>query len=264
MGAMPPVDPPRSGRRVFLLVAPLLAVMACGPGAGDPTSVTRTDDLFVSAAASLTDAFAEIGSAVEEANPGVRVLLNLGSSASLRQQILEGAPVDIFASADTANMTQIMESGETAADPEIFARNTMQIALPLGNPAGISGLGDFANEELLIGLCAATAPCGAHARDVLENAGVAGSIDSNEPDVRALLNKVGAGELDAGIVYRTDVLSSGDVEGLAIPEDVNVTADYPIAVLVNGSHPMAGSQFVEFVLSEEGQAILNRYGFSSP
>ncbi|HSJ83725.1 MAG TPA: molybdate ABC transporter substrate-binding protein [Acidimicrobiia bacterium] len=261
---MPPVDPSTPGRRVFLLIALQLALTACGSAAGDPTLTSRPDDLFVSAAASLTDAFAEVGSAVEEANPGVRVLLNLGSSSSLRQQILEGAPVDVFASADTANMAQIVESGETAADPEIFARNTMQIAFPAGNPAGITGLGDFADEDLLIGLCAATAPCGAHAREVLENAGVIPSIDSNEPDVRALLNKVGSGELDAGIVYQTDVLSSGDVEGLAIPDDVNVIADYPIAVIVNGSHPMAGSRFVEFVLSEGGQAILNRYGFSSP
>jgi molybdate transport system substrate-binding protein len=241
-----------------------LVLAACGPAAGDDTSASGTDDLIVSAAASLTDAFAEIGSAVEGSNPGVRVLLNLGSSASLRQQILEGAPVDVFASADTANMSEIVESGETAADPEIFARNTMQIAFPAGNPAGITGLGDLADEELLIGLCAATAPCGAHAREVLENAGVIASIDSNEPDVRALLNKIGAGELDAGIVYHTDVLSSGDVEGLAIPEEVNVTADYPITALVNGSHPIAGARFVEFVLSEQGQAILNRYGFSSP
>jgi molybdate transport system substrate-binding protein len=226
--------------------------------------MSRPDDLFVSAAASLSDAFAEIASAVEEANPGVRVLLNMASSASLRQQILEGAPVDVFASADTANMAQIVESGETASDPEIFARNTMEIAFPAGNPAGITGLGDFAEEEPLIGLCAATAPCGVHAREVLENAGVVPSIDSNEPDVRALLNKVGAGELDAGIVYQSDVLSSREVEGLAIPDDVNVIADYPIAVLLNGAHPIAASFFVEFVLSEEGQSILNRYGFSSP
>ena len=226
--------------------------------------MSRPDDLFVSAAASLTDAFAEIGSAVEQANPGVRVLLNLGSSASLRQQIFEGAPVDVYASADTSNMAQIVESGETATDPEIFARNTMEIAFPAGNPAGITGLGDLADEELLIGLCAATAPCGVHAREVLENASVTPSIDSNEPDVRALLYKVGAGELDAGIVYQTDVLSSGDVEGLAIPDDVNVIVDYPIAILLNGSHRIAASFFVEFVLSEEGQSILNRYGFSSP
>lgn len=264
MGTMPPVDPSSPGRRVFLIVALPLALTACWPASVEQTSMPPPDDLFVSAAASLTDAFGEIGSAVEEANPDVRVLLNLGSSASLRQQILEGAPVDVFASADTASMAQIVESGDTATDPEIFARNTMEIALPAGNPARITGLGDFADEELLIGLCAATAPCGVHAREVLENAGVIPSIDSNEPDVRALLNKVGAGELDAGIVYQTDVLSSGDVEGLAIPDDVNVIADYPIAVLVNGSHPMAGSLFVEFVLSEEGQSILNRYGFSSP
>ena len=261
-----------SGHRLIVLAVPVVALAACagtveGPTSseGDGTATALQGDLLVSAAASLADAFAEIESAFEAANPGVDVHLNLGSSSSLRQQVLEGAPGDVFASANTSNMDQVAEAGETAGDPEIFARNRMQIALPAGNPAGITGLEDLGNEDLLIGLCAEEAPCGVFGRAVLKNAGVIPSIDSNEPDVRALLTKVEAGELDAGITYVTDVLSTGGgVEGLDIPEDVNVVADYPIAALVNAPNPDAAAVFVDFVLSEQGQAILNGYGFSSP
>lgn len=188
----------------------------------------------------------------------------MGSSAALRRQILEGAPVDVLATADTFNMDRVVEHGEVATEPEVFASNRMEIVVPAGNPARITGLDDFSDEKLLIGLCAETAPCGVFAREVLENAGVVASIDSNEPDVRALLTKVGGGDLDAGIVYVTDVLSSGEVEGLAIPQDVNVLTDYPIAAIADGPNPAMAALFVEFVLSEQGRVILDRYGFSSP
>ena len=222
-------------------------------------------ELLVSAAASLTDAFAEMESAFEDANPDVDVVLNLGSSSALREQILEGAPADVFASANTSNMDQVAEAGEVAGEPEIFVTNSLQIAVPAGNPAGVTGLEDFAREELLIGLCAEDVPCGDFGRQALENAGVTPSIDTNEPDVRALLTKIEAGELDAGITYVTDVLStSGTVEGVDIPAEVNVVAEYPIATLTGAPNPEAAAAWVEFVLSEEGQAILTSYGFTSP
>ena len=129
----------------------------------------------------------------------------------------------------------------------------------------MTGLEDFAREELLIGLCAEDAPCGDFGRQALENAGVTPSIDTNEPDVRALLTKIEAGELDAGITYVTDVLStSGTVEGVDIPAEVNIVAEYPIAALAGAPNPDAAAAWVEFVLSEEGQAILTSYGFTSP
>ena len=245
---------------------------ACGGTRGGETTIAGTDtgtplqgELLVSAAASLADVFAAIGSDFEAANPGVEVQLNLGSSASLRQQVLEGAPADVYASADTANMARLVEAGETTGDPVVFARNRMEIAVPAGNPAAITGLGDFADPRLLIGLCAEQVPCGAYALEVLGNAGVTPSVDSNEPDVRALLTKIAAGELDAGITYLTDVLSAGGgVEGLAIPEDVNVTVDYPIATLAGAPNPEIAARFVDFVFSGQGQAILDGYGFSSP
>ena len=243
-----------------------LTIIACVLGMVIACSGSSVEgELLVSAAASLTDAFAEMESAFEDANPDVDVLLNLGSSSALREQILEGAPADVFASANTSNMDQVAEAGELAGDAEVFVTNSLQIAVPTGNPARVTGLEDFARDELLIGLCAEDVPCGDFGRQALENAGVIPSIDTNEPDVRALLTKIEAGELDAGITYVTDVLAaSGSVEGLEIPAEVNVVAEYPIAALTGAPNPDAASAWVEFVLSEEGQAILTSYGFTSP
>jgi molybdate transport system substrate-binding protein len=253
--------------RLIVVVMIVLALAACGDSAGDATTAGAgiRGELLVSAAASLTDAFAEVETAFETANPDVDLVLNLGASSSLREQILEGAPADVFASSNTSNMDRVVEGGEAAGNPEIFVRNQLQIAVPAGNPAGVTGLADLANEDLLIGLCAEDVPCGDFARTALENAGVTPSIDTNEPDVRALLTKVEAGELDAGITYVTDVISTrGGVDGVDIPEDVSVVADYPIAALANATNPDAAAAFVDFVLSAEGQAILTGYGFSSP
>ncbi|HEY6628642.1 MAG TPA: molybdate ABC transporter substrate-binding protein [Acidimicrobiia bacterium] len=251
--------------RLALLVAFVLTIGACGSSSGDTTAEAGFEgELLVSAAASLTDAFTEVEAAFEAANSGVDVVLNLGSSSSLREQIIEGAPADVFASANTSNMDQVVEA-DAASNPQVFATNLLQIAVPAGNEAGVTGLDDFANEALLIGLCAEDVPCGDFARQALENAGVTPSIDTNEPDVRALLTKIEAGELDAGIVYVTDVLSTaGTVEGIDIPEEDNVVASYPIAALAAAPNPDAAAAFVAFVLSEEGQAILQDFGFTAP
>lgn len=236
----------------------LLAVIACGES-GDSTE----NELLVSAAASLTDAFGEIEAAFEDVNPNVDVVLNFGPSSGLREQILEGAPADVFASANTSNMDQIVAAGE-ADDPQIFVQNLLMIAVPSENPGRVSGLDDFGREELLIGLCAEDAPCGDFAREALSNAGVRPAIDTNEPDVRALLTKIEVGELDAGITYVTDIVSAGDgVEGIDIPQDVNQVAEYSIAVLSEAPNPEAAADFVEFVLSDEGQTILADYGFET-
>lgn len=221
-------------------------------------------ELVVSAAASLADAFASIESAFEEAYPGVDVVVNLAGSSALREQILEGAPVDVFASASRSDMDRVVAAGETVGEPRVFASNLLQIAVPPDNPGGVVGLGDFANEDLLIGLCADDVPCGDFAREVLANAGVVPSVDTNEGDVRSLLTKIEGGELDAGIVYVTDVVSSRAVEGVGIPEEVNVVAEYPIGVMANGADRDGAAAFIEFVLSEEGQAIMAEFGFSSP
>ncbi len=260
-------------RRRAWAAALALITAACGgreapddrAEAGSTLGTHLQGEVLVSAAASLTDAFAEIEVAFEAAHPGVKVLLNLGGSSSLRAQILEGAPVDVFASANASNMDRVVEAGRVSGEPRVFARNLLQIAVPAGNPAGVHGLDDFADEALRLGLCAEEVPCGEFARRALERAGVVPAPDTNEPDVRALLTKVELGELDAGITYVTDVASThGAVEGIVIPEDQNVVAVYPIAVLAGAPNPDAAEAFVRFVLSYDGRAILAKHGFAAP
>lgn len=266
-----------------MLLLLVLGGTGCGTSGGAPTddagrrapaeetptsraSATGVDgEVVVLAAASLGDAFADIEAAFEAVNPSADVRLNVSGSAALREQILEGAPADVFASANEANMSQLVGAGEVAGRPEPFARNRLQIAVPAGNRGGVTGLGDLADEDLLIGLCAEGVPCGDFARQVLRNAAVTASIDTNEPDVRALLTKIAADELDAGIVYVTDVAAApGLVEGIEIPAAFNVEAAYPIAELARSSNPAAARAFIDFALSSEGQAILARHGFAAP
>jgi molybdate transport system substrate-binding protein len=264
-------------RLVAAVVALPLVLAACADdddGDGDDAAAAGTtgeapaSDLAgtvtVFAAASLTDAFDEIDTAFEDVNPEVTVEVNYGASSALREQILAGAPADVYASANTSNMDQVVQAG-AAADPVNFVTNLLQIAVPAGNGAGVTGLDDFADAGLLIGLCAEEVPCGEFGREALANAGVTPAVDTNEPDVRSLLTKVEAGELDAGIVYVTDVTAAGDaVEGIDIPAEDNVTATYPIAALTDAPSAGAAVAFVEFVLSDEGRDILTSHGFGSP
>lgn len=237
-----------------------LLISACGT-AGDGAG----GEVLVSAASSLTEAFAEMEAAFETVNPEFDVVLNIGGSSALREQILAGAPVDVFASANTSNMDLVVDAGDVDGELAIFARNRLEIAVPSGNPAGVTGLTDFARDELLIGLCAEDVPCGDYGRQVLQNAGVTPNVDTEEPNVRALLTKIEAGELDAGIVYATDVASTdGGVDGVAFPDDDNVHADYPIAVLSDAPNADGAEAFVAFVLSDEGRSILADHGFGLP
>jgi molybdate transport system substrate-binding protein len=257
-----------SVRLVAVVGAGMLVLAGCGDDDDATTTTTAAEPalegpITVFAAASLTDAFEELGSTFEEAHPEVSVDFNFAASSALREQIISGAPADVFASANTSNMDQVVDAGE-ATSSETFVENQLQIAVPAGNPADVTGLADFADDELLIGLCAEEVPCGEFGREALASAGVAPSVDTNEPDVRSLLTKVEAGELDAGIVYVTDVLAAGDaVEGVDIPVDQNVVATYPIAALAGAANSEVAEAFVAFVLSDEGQEILDSYGFDA-
>jgi len=222
-------------------------------------------EVLVSTAASLTDAFSALEVAFEAADPTVNIILNVGGSSALSEQILAGVPADVFASADVSNMDRVFASGDVDGEARIFAGNRLEIAVPADNPAGVAGLEDFDRPELLIGLCAVGVPCGDYSRQALANAGVDPSVDTNEPNVRALLTKIEAGELDAGIVYETDILTlEGRVEGIAIPDRDNVPAAYPIAVLSEAPNPDGAAAFMAFVLSDEGRSILAGYGFVAP
>ena len=239
----------------FVLAGVLLA--ACSSESGD--------QVFVSAAASLTDAFASLESAFEESHPDIDVILNLGGSSALREQILAGAPADVFASANQPNMSVVADSGLVSGEAVIFATNRLEIAVPSGNPAGVIGLEDFGNPDLVIGLCSGVVPCGDFARRALESADVRPSVDTDEPNVRALLTKIEAGELDAGIVYATDVVARGGlVEGIPIDAAHNVPAGYPIAVLNSGNNQDDALTFVGFVMSTIGRQILLDHGFELP
>jgi molybdate transport system substrate-binding protein len=247
----------------------VLAAAACGGDDDDSAATTAsteaegpTGSITVFAAASLTDAFGEMADTFEEENPGTTVEMNFGASSALREQILAGAPSDVFASANTSNMDQLVDADAVEGEPQTFAANELAIAVPAGNPGGVDGLDDFGNADLNIGLCAEAVPCGQFGREALANAGVTPAQDTDEPDVRSLLTKVEAGDLDAGLVYHTDVLSAGDqVEGVEVPDEFNVIAEYPLVALSASGNAELASAFVEFVQSDEGQRILESYGF---
>ena len=250
------------------VVAVLVVVLtACG-GDDAPTTgragsggAALTGSVDVFAAASLTGSFEQIAEAFEAEHPGVDVVLNLGASSALAQQILSGAPADVFAAASPATMQPVVDAGD-AVDPQVFARNRLQIAVPAGNPGEVTDLADFADPELKIALCAPKVPCGAAAATAFAAAGVTPSVDTEEQDVKAALSKVVLGEVDAALVYRTDVLAAGaDVEGIAFPEADRAVNDYPIATTTDAE---AAAAFVAYVLSPDGQAVLAAAGFGGP
>lgn len=246
-----------SSRVGWTLVAVALVAASCAGGDDGPSG-----PVTVFAASSLTDAMTEIADAFERAT-GVEVRLSFGPSSGLREQVLAGAPADVFASADPDNMERLVDAG-AIDETTVLARNHLQIAVPAGNPAGVDGLGDFARSELFIGLCAPEVPCGAVARRALRHAGVEPAPDTEATDVRALLTQVASGDLDAGLVYVTDVRAAGAaVDGIALPADADVSTDYLIGTLGSGDDD-AADEFVDFAVSDAGRAILSSHGFGSP
>jgi molybdate transport system substrate-binding protein len=236
--------------------AALLAAALAGCGGSAHASVT------VFAAASLTDAFADVATAFEAAHPDTRVVLNLASSSRLAAQILSGAPADVFASADRAQMERVGDAGLVVA-PQVFATNTMVLVTEAGNPLGITGLADLADPGIVVVLAAEEVPAGRYASEVLTAAGAAVGPASREATVRSVLAKVSLGEADAGIVYATDAAAAG-VTVIEIPDAVNVTASYPIAVVADAPNRSGAAAFVSFVHSPEAGAILARHGFGTP
>lgn len=246
------------------LLAPALALLllplaACGEDG--PEEAT----LRVYAAASLTEAFEEIADAFEAEHDGVEVELSFGGSSDLVTQIQEGAPADVFASADTANMDELVDAELAGSGPSVFATNTLEIAVPPGNPAGITSFQDLARAGLNLVVCAPEVPCGAAAQQVAEDAGVTLSPVSEEQSVTDVLAKVTSGEADAGLVYVTDVQAAGDdAEGITFPESAAVVNSYPIAPVAGSGEPDLAQQFAQLVLGDTGQGILADLGFGPP
>lgn len=219
--------------------------------------------IIVLAASSLTAAFGEIGKAYTARFPKRSVSFSFGASSELVAQINGGAPVDVFASADERTMGRL-EPG-SVGEPVVFATNRLEIIVQPGNPKGIATVADLAKSNVLYVTASPDVPVGKYAQQVLEQAGVRVTPQSLEANVKGIVNKVVLGEADAGIVYVTDVLAAGNkAQGIEIPAAINVVARYPIAIPASSKVSDAAAAFVAFVRSDEGQAILAKYGFGKP
>ena len=237
-------------------------VAAIGTGCGGATS---SDDITVFAAASLSDAFTDIGEVFMAEHPDHPVTFSFAASSELVAQVLDGAPADVVATADLVTIDRLVAADTTASTPVVFARNRAAIVVAADNPLGIAGLADL-DDDLVLVVCAPEAPCGRYANELFANAGIAPTPDSFERNPRAVLTKVALGEADAGIVYETDIAAAGEgtVAAVAIPNDSNIIADYPIATITGSAVPDAAQDFIDIVLGPAGQAILTDHGFIAP
>ena len=246
------------------------AAGACGsnaPSTPGPSTTTTgvTGNITVFAAASLTESFTQIGKDFEAANPGSKVVFNFGASSSLATQINEGAPADVFASASPATMKTVTDAGNADGTPAVFVKNQLVIAVPKGNPKGITTLADLAKPDVKVALCAEQVPCGAAAKKALQAAGVTVTPVTLEQDVKQALSKAKLGEVDAALVYRTDAkAAAADVDGIEFPESASAINDYPIAVLKSASNEAAARAFVSYISSAPAKAVLSHAGFQAP
>ncbi len=255
-------------RRSVLLVAALVALLVVVANA--PNAVARANKVAgtttVSAAASLTEAFTQMGTDFQKANPGTTVTFNFGASSALVQQVEGGAPADVFASADGANMQKLVSGGDVTAEPTVFAANELTIVVKKGNPKHVKSLADLADLGV-IALCADAVPCGKYAQQALTQAGV--TIDpakiTKGADVKATLSAVSTGDADAAIVYSTDAKAGGSsVQAVRIPAWLNVYAVYPIAPIAASANQDLAKAWIKYTVSPAGQKTLQSYGFLPP
>jgi molybdate transport system substrate-binding protein len=268
---------------VLLLAAAVLAGVACTSKSGAPVEQTPTSragaalsgELTVFAAASLTGAFQEMKTSLEKSNPDLSITFNFASSTQLRAQLEQGARADVFASADEKEMDLAREAGLLAGEPAVFAHNRLVVILPRDNPAGIETLQDLARPGVKLDLASETAPIGAYTRQFLERASAApafgadfeqralANVVSEEENVKQVVAKVRLGEADAGICYVSDVTpeAASELVTIDIPDELNQIATYPIAVLKDAGDPALARAFLDYVLSAEGQAVLQAQNF---
>jgi molybdate transport system substrate-binding protein len=247
----------------------LTLVAGCGDDSTDTASGSSpaasssglSGTVTVFAAASLTESFGTLGRQFETAHPGVTVTFNFAASSALAQSITQGAPADVFASAGANNMTQVTD----AIDPKTFARNVMEIAVPPDNPGQVTRIADLSRPGLKVALCQAQVPCGATAQAVFDKQQLTVKAVTLGADVKSVLTQVQLGEVDAGVVYRTDVRAAGPkVKGVEIPADQNAATSYPIAALKAAPNAAAAAAFVDYVLSADGAKVLTGAGFAGP
>lgn len=259
----------RAGWRVACLAAATAVLAAsCGSSGssasgGSSPGGKPSGNVIVFAAASLTGAFDKIGTQFEKANPGVMVKFSYAGSSSNATQIRQGAPADVFASANTKNMTTVTSDKLASGTPKVFARNKLEIIVEAGNPTQITSLADLSKPGVKVAVCAPDVPCGAYAKEALAKAGVTIKPVSEETSASGVVTKVSLGEADAGIVYTTDVKAGGSkVAGVTIPASQNVVADYPIVRLRDAPNNSGASAFISYVLGPDGQKVLAAYGFT--
>ena len=260
-----------TARAVGILIAATVALGLAGCASAAPAaSPSPTEDslegsITVFAAASLKGTFTDLAERFEAANPGTTVELNFAGSADLVTQITEGAPADVFASADEKNMAKLTEADLVDGEPVDFATNVLEIAVPPANPAAIETFDDLAAPGVKLVICAPEVPCGAATVKVEQASGVTLSPVSEESSVTDVLGKVLSGESDAGLVYVTDVIAAGDtVDGIEFDESAEAVNTYPIAALTDADGSDVAAAFVAFVTGEAGRAVLTAAGFGLP
>ena len=232
--------------------------------AAGSSSAGQTGTITVFAAASLKETFTELGKQFEAAHPGDTVKFSFGASSALATQINSGAPADVFASASPKNMNQVVTAGN-ASNPQDFAKNVMEVAVPPSNPAKVTSVNDLAKSSVKTALCQPQVPCGTVAAEVFKNAKITVKPVTLQPDVKSVLTQVELGNVDAGMVYVTDVMAAGaKVKGVTIPASENASTLYPIAALTHSKEPSIAQAFVAYVLSPTGEQVLKAAGFAQP
>jgi molybdate transport system substrate-binding protein len=258
-------------RRFAVIAAGLAAVAVAGCSSSSSSSPSTTNSskpatgtITVFAAASLTGTFTQLGKQFESAHPGDTVKFSFGPSSGLATQITSGAPADVFASAAPGNMQDVVSAGD-ASNPQDFAKNTMEVAVPPNNPAKVKSVNDLAKKSVKVALCQPQVPCGVVAAEVFKNVGITVKPVTLQPDVKSVLTQVETGNVDAGMVYVTDVMVAGSkVKGVTIPANDNASTLYPIATITSSKEKSIADAFVAYVLSPAGQSVLTAAGFEKP
>ena len=255
-------------RRFAVILAALVAVAAAGCSSSSSAPSTSSSSsggtITVFAAASLMETFTQIGKQFEAAHKGDTVKFSFGPSSGLATEITGGAPADVFASASPATMDVVVKAGD-AASPQTFAKNFMEVAVPPNNPANVTSVTDLAKSSVKVALCQPQVPCGAVAAEVFKNAAITVKPVTLQADVDSVLTQVELGNVDAGMVYVTNVLSAGSkVKGIAIPASDNASTLYPIATISSSKHKSEAQAFMNYVLSPAGQQVLTAAGFLKP